>query len=247
MKIKLGPFEFEVRMKYLSRMRPAGLFRRMTSRPRRAALLLIAALALIPPPAKNLESEEMILTTWYPSPLGIYRQLTTTGGSIANPVNTILNRNAGNVGIGTTNPQAKLDVAGDGSAILIPRKTTAGDPAGSNGMIYYNGNSNKFRIFQNGAWQDMIATGGQVWGGIKYVPDGSQISSSCSTDICHARALNSKIQLRITNGTYNYDTGWVDATIVSGGYGSTVRPTVTGIQCSTLLNLEDTCVSSADW
>lgn len=68
--------------------------------------------------------------------------------------------NGGNIGIGTTSPQAKLDVSGDGSAVIVPRKSTAGDPAGINGMIYYNTNSNKFRVFENGAWRDLVGGGG---------------------------------------------------------------------------------------
>ena len=48
----------------------------------------------------------------------------------------------GNVGIGTMTPGALLDITGDGSTVLVPRKSTAGDPlTGANGMIYYNANS----------------------------------------------------------------------------------------------------------
>ncbi|MBI4612995.1 MAG: hypothetical protein HY720_05240 [Planctomycetes bacterium] len=68
----------------------------------------------------------------------------------------------GNVGIGVTAPGARLDIAGDGQTVLFPRKSTAGDPAGSNGMVYYNANSNKFRVFENGTWNDLVVqpTGG---------------------------------------------------------------------------------------
>jgi hypothetical protein len=68
----------------------------------------------------------------------------------------------GNVGIGTstiTSP-AKLQIDGDGSTIYLPRKSTAGDPSGSNGMIYYNSNSQKFRCYENSAWKDCDTTGG---------------------------------------------------------------------------------------
>jgi hypothetical protein len=71
--------------------------------------------------------------------------------------------NAVSVGIGTETPQATLDVVNDGGAILVPRKSTAGDPAvGINGMIYYNANANRFRIFQNGGWVDMNGAPQQV-------------------------------------------------------------------------------------
>ncbi|MBN4061980.1 hypothetical protein JYU20_02135, partial [Bacteroidales bacterium AH-315-I05] len=49
---------------------------------------------------------------------------------------------------------------GDGSTILLPRKSTAGDPTGANGMLYYNSNSNKFRAFENSTWTNLIGGGG---------------------------------------------------------------------------------------
>jgi len=50
-------------------------------------------------------AEQITLTTYYPAPYGVYRQFTTTG-------NTNLATQEGNVGIGTTEPESKLDVAG---------------------------------------------------------------------------------------------------------------------------------------
>ena len=51
----------------------------------------------------------------------------------------------GRIGIGTTNPQAGLDIATTGttaSAIIVPRDTTANRPTLSvNGMIRYNTNT----------------------------------------------------------------------------------------------------------
>lgn len=56
------------------------------------------------------------------------------------------------VGIGTSSPQAKLDV--NGTMLL---GNLSGDPSGSNGMIYYNTTTNKFRGYENGAWANLIA------------------------------------------------------------------------------------------
>ncbi len=83
----------------------------------------------------------------------------------------------GNVGIGSTSPGARLEIAGDGQTVLIPRKSTAGDPAGSNGMLYYNSNTNKFRMHQNGAWNDLGGAGGSGW-----VDDGSVVRLATAGD-----------------------------------------------------------------
>ena len=72
----------------------------------------------------------------------------------------------GNVGIGTTSPQAALDVTATGTAasfILVPRDTTAGRPvvaASVNGAIRYNTNNNAFEGFSNGSWQNFAVGSG---------------------------------------------------------------------------------------
>ena len=55
----------------------------------------------------------------------------------------------GNVGVGNSAPQAKLDISGP-----IKIGALSGDPAGVNGMIYYSNQTNKFRCFEAGAWKD---------------------------------------------------------------------------------------------
>jgi hypothetical protein len=69
----------------------------------------------------------------------------------------------GFVGISNAAPQALLDVTGDGSVILVPRKSTAGDPSGGiNGAIYYNASSATFRGFQGGVWSSLASGGGST-------------------------------------------------------------------------------------
>lgn len=66
---------------------------------------------------------------------------------------------AGKVGIGASPGSVALEIYGTGinhSAILIPRDTTALRPAGTNGMLRYNSNTNKFEGFENGTWKDVI-------------------------------------------------------------------------------------------
>jgi len=56
-----------------------------------------------------------------------------------------------------------VNVMSDGAIMHLPRKSTAGDPAGgANGMIYYNSNSNKFRVYESGSWKD-LGTGSNLW------------------------------------------------------------------------------------
>ena len=67
---------------------------------------------------------------------------------------------SGNVGLGTTTPQAALDVTATGttsSAIIVPRDTAANRPTVAvNGMIRYNTDISKFEAFENNAWTNLI-------------------------------------------------------------------------------------------
>lgn len=70
--------------------------------------------------AVELASENVTLTTYYPAPSGIYTKMITTN-------NTFLARDGGNVGVGTTNPIAKLEVEGATAGLAIDN-SAAGTP-----------------------------------------------------------------------------------------------------------------------
>lgn len=70
-------------------------------------LVLIFALAVF---AQSAFAEEVTVTTYYPSPEGKYKKLETTDETL---LATDTTSETAKVGIGTTTPQATLDVNGD--------------------------------------------------------------------------------------------------------------------------------------
>ena len=77
----------------------------------------------------------------------------------------------GNVSIGAADATATL--------LVVDTKNTAGDPAGTNGAMYYNSVLQKFRCYENGVWTDCIAggsydgTSASFVGGLQNVPANS--------------------------------------------------------------------------
>lgn len=78
---------------------------------------------------------------------------TTSGNITLQPAGTGTTANVqiGAGGAGSTTPDLLvLDVKNDAEGVL----------AGTNGAMYYNASTNKFRCYQNSAWTDCIGTGG---------------------------------------------------------------------------------------
>lgn len=104
----------------------------------------------------ELGSESVTLSTYYPAPSGIYTQMITTQ-------NTFLARDGGNVGVGTTNPQSKLDINGDMAVNGLTRvgnlnmaEVDASDnPLGATGQIYYNQVTDQYRARYAGGWREL--------------------------------------------------------------------------------------------
>ncbi|MHB2025803.1 MAG: hypothetical protein ACYCPQ_04075 [Elusimicrobiota bacterium] len=72
--------------------------------------------------AVEVSPESMTLNTYYPAPSGIYTNMITTQ-------QTYLARDSGNVGVGTTVPNGKLDVEGVGNVVLNAGRVGVGTAA----------------------------------------------------------------------------------------------------------------------
>jgi len=127
----------------------------------------LIALALI---VGIASADTTTLSTYYPAPYGRYREFSTTGKT------TLATDEFGNegpnalVGIGTTDPQAILDVSSDSSAFLPPRieddtqRDTNITPL--EGMVIYNKAKKIMELYDGTDWQPVGGTGAMPVGTI---------------------------------------------------------------------------------
>lgn len=84
---------------------------------------------------------------------------TLQGGAASTVATTSGNITLQAAGTGTT-ANIQIGAGGAGSTtpdlFVLDAKSNAGDPTGTNGAMYYNANTNKFRCYQNGAWSDCV-------------------------------------------------------------------------------------------
>ncbi len=90
----------------------------------------------------------------------------------------------GQLNIGSTTPDAT------GTLLVLDNKNTAGDPAGTNGAMYYNSFSNKFRCYTNGTWADC---GGGGLGGGDILQGGNSLAADVTIGTNDAYALNFEV------------------------------------------------------
>jgi hypothetical protein len=82
-----------------------GVMRKFKTIVRRILYVSLMSFIYLTAIPKLANTEKLVITTYYPAPYGGYVSLLTTN-------NTWLAKDGGNVGIGTGNPQHKLDVNG---------------------------------------------------------------------------------------------------------------------------------------
>ena len=126
--------------------------------------------------AFNLMADTMTMTTYYPSPTGIYQRLTTTARTILarDTGDVIMAQGGGKVGIGTTTaPQAKLDLSGTPGAFLPPLVTTVqrdaivapGTSKPTAGSVVYNTDAKALEYYDGTAWKSALgAQSGGLYG-----------------------------------------------------------------------------------
>jgi len=85
----------------------------------------------------------------------VSKELTVTGNVEVGTANLFVDTTTSNVGIGTTNPRATLDINAT-DALIVPNGTTSERPTGIEGMFRYNSTTNYFEMYINSGWMSVL-------------------------------------------------------------------------------------------
>lgn len=97
----------------------------------------------------------------------------------SDPIIRMLVQADGDVGIGTTDPQAVLEVKSTNSGLLLPRvANTAAVTGAVNGMLIYDISSECVKGYENGAWSACLSSGGGATAGTITALDCSPFSGT---------------------------------------------------------------------
>ena len=112
------------------------------------------------------------------SNLFVGKDLTVSGNVEVGTANLYVDTTTGNVGLGTTEPRASLDINSNG-AMIVPVGTTAQQPAGIAGMIRFNTTLSKLQVYDGTNWLT-IGAASAVGGAVTYA-DGYTIHTFTSS------------------------------------------------------------------
>jgi excisionase family DNA binding protein len=169
--------------------------------------------------------------------------ITSDGTTLTMKVNGAL---TGNIQIGA---------GGDGSStpdlLVLDVKSDSDDPSGTNGAMYYNASTNKFRCYQNGAWTNCIGAGdsltyyNSVLGADVSIAvantwyDGPSLSLGAGTwlvigqiTVLRSTTTATTYSARISDGTNHYAS--------SGDYRASVANNITTLTMATTITLLNT-------
>lgn len=120
--------------------------------------------------------ESLVLETYYPSPAGIYTNITVISGAelgrdSGNVVLVSSANSGGSVGIGTGAPTAKLDVRGginaNGGVRFGNQVTVTACAAANEGTQRYNSTAKRMEFCDGAAWRSVSGAGTGINGFIK--------------------------------------------------------------------------------
>ncbi|MFA6318340.1 MAG: hypothetical protein WC943_13100 [Elusimicrobiota bacterium] len=169
----------------------------------------LLVLAMVACSAVELESETLTMTSYYPSPAGVYNKLVTTG-------NTVLARDRGRVGIGTSAPQGLLDIAGTTGGLVLPRLTMAETNAiTAVGSVVFDTDMQTVEVRTQEGWRPLTSVLAEVpyatlhgldWHCSSYMPE--NCSEACAK-YCTSTSLGRAFRSGAAMDTSVHHTWWI--------------------------------------